>query len=196
MDFKPGKGRKVAFWRVLAEAEGLPPPKSARDYAKLYRRWRLYGYADSELAKKYIDVLRGRGYRLVNEDADHCVCGAPIKYRWLIVNKKARLYAFVGKECKERFFLPEAKSSRAAIKEVIMVLGNQIDETEEAGLDTYVLELLLGQALRYAEKLTRFKEVYVSRWFAKNIELNLGIKWKWTTWEDVSRKKRTALNQG
>jgi len=188
-EFKPGRGRKVAFWRNLALAEGLPPPHTPKEYARLYRRWRLYGYADSELGQLYVEKLQKIGYKMANRDKGHCVCGAPIKYRWLIVNHAGKLYAYIGNECKERFFLPPPTTPRMALKETIMILGNQIEETERVGLDTYFLELLLGDALRYAEKSTKYKEVYVSKWFAKNLELHVGIRWKWKTWEDVNKAK-------
>jgi len=192
MDFKPGKGRKVAFWRTLAEAEGLPPPKTARDYGKLYRRWELYGYADSDLAKKYVEELKRRGYRLVNKDIKHCVCGAPIKNRWIIVNHTARLYAYVGSECKEKFFLPAPLTPRMALKQAVMILGNQIAQTERFGLDVSILETLLGKALIYIEKFTTYDEVYVSEWFVKKLELYTGIRWKWKTWEDIQGRTETS----
>jgi len=188
MDFKPGKGRKVAFWRTLAEAEGLPPPTSEEDYANLYLRWRLYGYAESEFSKRYIDRLRKNNYRLVNKDLDHCVCGAPIKKRWLIVNDVARLYAFIGSECKEKFFLPTPTTPRMALMQAVMLLGVQISEAEKLGLNTQTLRRLLGQALRYVEKLTKYKELYVTKRFAELLELYTGIRWKWKTWEEQYKK--------
>jgi len=188
MDFKPGRGRKVAFWRTLAEAEGLPSPASEEDYANLYLRWRLYGYAESEFAKRYIDKLRKSGYRLVNKDLDHCVCGAKIKRRWLIVNDVARLYAFIGSECKEKFFLPAPTTPRMALMQAVMLLSVQISEAEKLGLNTRTLRRLLGQALRYVEKLTKFRELYVTKRFAELLELYTGIRWKWKTWEERSKE--------
>lgn len=77
-----------------------------------------------------------------------------------------------------------------ALKQAVMILGNQIEETESVGLDASVLEALLGKALIYIEKFTIYDEVYVSEWFAKKMELYTGIRWKWKTWEERSKEDK------
>jgi len=187
--FRPGRGRKVAFWRVLAEGEGLPPPQTPEEYAHLYRRWRLYGYADSKLGWLYVKKLQQFGYKMVNRDKDHCVCGAKIEYRWLIVNHAAKLYAYIGNECKEKFFMPPPKSARMALIQAIWLLSTLIEELERVGVKTKSVKKLLGLAIYYVEKYTKFKEVYVAKWFVEKLEQYTGIKWRWKTWEDVAKAK-------
>jgi len=185
--FKPGRGRKVAFWRALAEAEGLPPPKTPEQYASLYIRWSLYGYY-SDLAKQYEKRLLQLGYRLVNRDRHHCICGARIEHGWLLVNHTAKLYAIVGSECKEKFFMPRANSPRVALMQAIWLLSTLANELRRVGIRAGRIERLLGAAIYYIEKYTKYRDVYVSKRFADALEQYTGIKWRWKTWEGGARK--------
>jgi len=185
-EFKPGRGRKVAFWRTLAEAEGHPPPKTPEEYASLYIRWSLYGYY-SDLAKQYERRLQQLGYRLVNKDKEHCVCGARIENRWLIVNHASKLYAYIGSECKEKFFLPRANSPRMALMQAIWLLSTLVGELKRVGIRTDRVEKLLGTTIYYIEKFTKYRNVYVSERFAYALEQYTGIKWRWKTWEKASK---------
>lgn len=187
-EFKPGRGRKLSFWRNLAQAEGLPPPQTPEEYASLYRRWTLYGYADSKLGQMYVKRLQQLGYRMVNRDVNHCVCGAKIEHRWLIVNHSSKLYAFIGSECKEKFYLPEPKSPRMALIHAIWLLSTLVNELERVGIRAKDVEKLLGAAIYYMEKHTKYKEVYVTRKFAEKLE-QYGIRWKWKTWEDFTKAR-------
>jgi len=192
MDFKPGRGRKVAFWRALAEAEGLPEPKSPEDYGELFERWDLYGPADEE----YIVALRRHGYKMVNQDPQHCVCGARIQYAWVIVNHASKLFAFIGSECKEKFGVPPLSSRHVALSFATSILLKQIRELRRFGIKPKKQLRLLGKVIYYREKMTIYKgSVIVSKTFAEELKLLTGIEWKWKTWEDLPRKEKTASRQ-
>jgi len=187
--FRIGRGRKVAFWRYLAQAEGLPPPQTPEEYARLYRQWRLYGYANSKIGWIYIKKLQQLGYKMANRDKEHCVCSAKIEHRWIIVNHATRLYAYIGNECKEKFYMPPPKSPRMALIQAIWLLSTLIDELERVGVKMKSVERLLGSAIYYIEKYTKYRDVYVTKKFAEKLEQYTGIKWRWKTWESSAKAK-------
>jgi len=190
MDFKPGKGRKISFWRTLAEAEGLPEPKTPDEYADLFERWNLFGPAYNE----YVEALKRLGYKLVNQDPDHCVCGARIQHKWLIVNHVSKLFAYIGSECKEKFGLPTPTSPRSALAQATFLVVTQIRELRRVGVEPKMQRWLLGRILYYREKRTKFKDsLIVTKKFANMLKLMTGIEWKWEVWESDQSKEKTNL---
>jgi len=73
--------RKVAFWEGLANASNVGLPQSPEEYADLYKRWRLIGFAKSPLVRRILDELKRMSYAMVNKDPRYCICGQRIERR-------------------------------------------------------------------------------------------------------------------
>jgi hypothetical protein len=176
------KTRKKTFWEKLSE-HSVSKLESFVDYVDVYREWTYYGYLFDE---GLLVPLEERGYETVNDDFDHCICGARIYHRYLLVNHITKKYAIIGSECRERFFLPTPRGRRSALAYIIYTLRSQLDYLSKVdGFERVKDEIskLLAIAIYYVEKQTKYgKDLKVSRNFARKVEFYTGLKWRWGVW--------------
>jgi len=180
--------KKRAFWESLAEAAGIPPPRSCPEYAELQLRWRYLGYAGSPIVRAVLGALQSRGYSAVNRDAGYCVCGQPIERAWVIVSHRDRKYAFIGSECRAKLFASLPTSKASALSQALAELKAQVAEGRKFGADVSEGLHLLGITTCYLEKATVYgARLKVSPRYAKMLTVYTGLEWKWRTWVGEER---------
>jgi len=198
----PLRTKKVAFWEGLANASNVGFPQSPEEYADLYKRWRLIGFYEpprknefprkTSLVKRILDELKRMGYVMVNKDPRYCICGQRIKRRWLIVSHIDKKYAFIGSECKERFFYPAPTNKLSTLVQALMLTRVLLEEVERLNLDKpgkglekriAAIRRFMGTTIHYIEKTTIFKKrLKVSQSYANYLEQYTGLEWKWQKW--------------
>ena len=159
--------------------------KVGPDYTDVYLEWLYFGYIGG--MGLIVDSLERRGFECINTDRDKCICGAKIKYKYLLVNPLTRKCAIIGSCCKERFFMPKPGGKKSALAYIMYDLRGKINALEKVGgFDGLVQELkeLLSMTIYYIEKQTKYgRDLKVSRRFVRLVEEYTGVKWKWGVWE-------------
>lgn len=193
------KTRKKAFWATLGEHSAHTfNEDDPLSYANIYAEWRFFGFVGDAYKAQMINALLTNGYKMVNGDIHHCVCGAPIKYRYLIINPFTKKFAFIGSECKERFYMPNPSGKKMALAYILFDLRNKLEILHRLGVKGKYPSLVaqvLGLTVKYIEKLTKYKQkLKVGAWYAKRVEELTGIKWKWDVWSraEVERFKEVV----
>ena len=178
--------RKKTFWETLSEhsVSKIRETEFGPDYSDVYFEWTYAGYIGG--IEGIVNALQRRGVECINESLNKCICGAPIKRKYLLFNPLTKKCAVIGHECKERFFMPEPGGRKTALAYIMYDLRNKIEVLEKVGgFDNLVRELrrLLSTTVYYIEKQTKYgRNLKVSRRFAREVEVYTGVKWKWGVW--------------
>jgi len=184
--------KKKTFWECLSEhsvSEISFDEEFGQRYSKLYLEWKYFGYL-SDALYRFIEKLEEKGYRRVNDHPERCICGTPIKYKFVIINPLTKKYAIIGSCCREKFFAPSPSGKKSALSYVLNDLRCKLEilrSVEDPDLEFIRLrvERLLDVTIHYIEKQTKYKrKLVVTDNFARSVEEFTGIKWKWETWGD------------
>jgi len=185
MEFKT---KKKTFWERLSDhsVSKITDQGFTQSYSQLYQEWKYFGYLSDSL-QEFIDVLKSKGYTMVNDDPEHCVCGTPIRHKYVIINPITLKYAIIGSCCREKFFAPKPSGKKSALAYILHDLRCKLEILQHVKNERLKSEIerLLDVTIYYIEKQTKFKKyLIVTKNFAEKVKEFTGVEWKWETWDD------------